>query len=227
PGASDQPIEYRVERVRDGRLFSSRTVDAVQNDKLIWRTLVSCSVDDYGGVGHSRQRPCISPPESALTIQQIAESDGGLGEYWDGFSSVEVRIAEVSESDVTLRSAAPERHLWLRVTEDLSDDRALHQAAVAYVSDLMMIGASVTPHGYTIGHENTLAKDWLAVSLDHSMWFHRHVRADEWILFELSTPTAAKGRAAIESSVFDGDTQTSHEQAVHVVQEAFLRRTTH
>ncbi|XGU21074.1 hypothetical protein ACETU7_13525 [Rhodococcus sp. 3Y1] len=88
----------------------------------------------------------------------------------------------------TTHSAAPPRNIWMRSAQRLSDDPLIHVAALAYASDLMLMATALTPHGYDIGQEHSLDTDWTGVSLDHTMWFQRPVRADEWLLFEHSTP---------------------------------------
>lgn len=217
PGRSDRPVHFRVERLRDGRQFSTRVVDAVQDDRLVCRSTVSL-VEPRDGLGHSRRRPVSAPAEASTDLRVLAEADGGLGEYWEGFTTVEVRVAP-EDPQTPLHSAAPVQNIWMRVTEDLGDDPLLHQAAIGYVSDLMLMSMAVAPQGHRAGQERSLAERWSAVSLDHTLWFHHPARADEWLLFEHASPTAHQGRALVEAAVF-GEPDA---QVCHVVQEALVR----
>lgn len=218
-GLPGPPVRFEVERLRDGGVISTRVVSAVQEDRVLCRSTVS-AVAARDGVGHSRPRPVTSSPLDSPDLQEVAAPDGGLGEYWDDFRSIEVRVAPVDHEAEPEHSAAPVRNIWMRSADRLPDDPLVHQAALAYASDLMLMSMAVAPHGMTTGFERSLADQWHAVSLDHTMWFHRDVRADEWMVFEHSSPSANAGRALIEAAVF----AETGEQACHVAQEALIRR---
>jgi acyl-CoA thioesterase-2 len=94
----------------------------------------------------------------------------------------------------------------------------MHAAGLLYISDLMLISASVAAHGYRLGHERAFDEHWIAVSLDHAVWFHAPARADEWLLFEQVSPAAGNGRALTHAAVFDA----SGAACATVVQEALL-----
>lgn len=215
-GRSGAPVTYRVERLRDGRQIATREVSAWQGERLVCRSIVSCtSIAD--GLSHSRPAPPTGGPEAATDLHILAAPDGGLGEYWDDFASIEVRVEPPQPAATT--AAAPAENVWMRSVDPLGDDPLLHRAAVAYASDLMLMSTALTPHGHTTGHETTLARNWWAVSLDHTMWFQRDVRADAWMLFEHSTAAAHDSRVLIDASVFDVD---GH-HAVRITQEALVR----
>jgi len=217
PGRSDLPVRFQVEHLRDGRQFSTRVVDAVQDDRLVCRSTISL-MEPREGVAHSRRRPVSASVEDSVELRELAEADGGLGEYWEGFSAVDVRVSP--ESDETpLHSAAPVQNIWMRVAEELGDDPLVHQAAIGYVSDLMLMSMAVAPHGHRAGQERSLGERWSAVSLDHALWFHQPARADDWLLFEHATPTAHAGRSLVEAAVFGAP----ESQVCHVVQEALVR----
>lgn len=215
-GLSATPVTYRVERLRDGRQIATREVSAWQGDRLVCRSIVSCTTIDEG-LSHSRPAPPTGGPEAATDLHTLAAPDGGLGEYWDDFGSIEVRVEQPQPASPA--AAAPPENVWMRSVDPLGDDPLVHRAAVAYASDLMLMSTALTPHGHTTGHETTLARRWWAVSLDHTMWFQRDVRADDWMLFEHSTAAAHDSRALIDASVFDADGQ----HAVRVTQEALVR----
>lgn len=142
-----------------------------------------------------------------------------MGEYWDDFASIEVRVEPqpvVPEPSVW---AAPPENVWMRTVESLGDDPLLHRAAIAYASDLMLMSTALTPHGHQTGHETTLARQWWAVSLDHVIWFHDDARADDWLLFEHSTAAAHDSRVLIDAAVFSPEGR----HICRITQEALVR----
>lgn len=217
-GTPGTPVSFRVERLRDGRRFSTREVSAWQGDRLLCRSIVSCAVP-ADGISHSRPAPATPGPDECPDIREVAAVDGGLGEFWEDFAAIEVRLAPDVDGPAA-HSASPANGVWMRSVEPLGDEPVVHRAALAYASDLMLMSTAVTPHGHVSGHERTLASTWDAVSLDHAVWFRGVPRADEWMLFEHTTPIAASGRAVIEAAVFD----EAGDAVGHVVQEALVTR---
>lgn len=216
-GSTDRPVTFVVERLRDGRTISTREVSARQGERLLCRTIVSFAAD-RPGLSHARPAPSTPGPLDCPSLDEVAAADGGLGEFWEDFASIDVRVAPDVEGPVP-HSASPPNGIWMRTSTPLPDDPLVHAAAVAYASDLMLMSTAVTPHGHTTGHERSLAARWDAVSLDHALWFRRIPRADDWLLFEHTTPMAAAGRALIEAGVFD----LAGDPVCHVAQEALLR----
>ena len=216
-GTTGEPVTFHVERLRDGRQLSIREVSARQGDRLLCRSIVSCAAD-ADGISHSRPAPTTPDPDDCVDIRDVADADGGLGEFWEDFATVEVRIVPDVPGAIA-HSASPANGVWMRTIESLPDDGLVHRAALAYASDLMLMSTAVTPHGHVPGHERTLAATWNAVSLDHTMWFRLRPRADEWMLFEHTTPLAHGGRALIEAGVFDAAGTT----VGHVAQEALVK----
>ena len=216
-GSTGRPVTFAVERLRDGRTISTREVSARQDDRLLCRTIVSFATDRVG-LSHARPAPSTPGPMDCPSLEEVAEADGGLGEFWEDFAAIDVRVAPDVEGTVP-HSASPPNGIWMRTSTPLPDDPLLHAAAVAYASDLMLMSTAVTPHGHTTGHERSLAARWDAVSLDHTLWFRRTPRADDWLLFEHTTPMAGAGRALVEAGVFDLD----GDPVCHVAQEALLR----
>ena len=151
------------------------------------------SIDE--GITHSRAVPTALPPTECVTLQELAEADGGLGEVWEEFSAIEIRVSPLDSHSPTAHSAAPPRNIWMRSAQRLSDDPLIHVAALAYASDLMLMATALTPHGYHIGQEHSLDTDWTGVSLDHTMWF--------------STPCAGGRVAALRAL----DPHSSHRQS--------------
>ncbi|GAA1748026.1 acyl-CoA thioesterase [Aeromicrobium alkaliterrae] len=217
-GLSGTPVTYRVDRLRDGRQVATREVSAWQGDRLVCRSTISCTtIDD--GLSHSRPRPASVGPDAAVDLRVLAEPDGGLGRFWDDFTAIEIRVEPEDPPGPAGAWASPPQNIWMRSVERLGDDPLLHRAAIAYASDLMLMSTAVTPHGHTTGAETTLAEQWWAVSLDHTMWFHRDVRADDWLLYEHATTAAHDSRALIDAAVFGPDGT----QACRITQEALIR----
>lgn len=216
-GRTGTPVTFRVERLRDGRQLSTREVSAWQDDRLLCRSIVSCAVETEG-LDHSRPAPTTVGPDDSRDLRDVAAADGGLGEFWEDFDAIEIRLAPDVPGEIP-HSASPANGVWMRATETLGDDPVVHRAALAYASDLMLMSTAVTPHGHVPGHERSLAARWTAVSLDHTLWFRGRSRADAWMLFEHTTPLAGSGRALIEAAVFD-EAGTS---ICHVAQEALIR----
>lgn len=218
-GRAGEPVSFRVERLRDGRSVSTREVSAWQDDRLLCRTVVSCTTID-SGLSHSRPTPRALGPEAAVDLRVLAEPDGGLGAFWDEFRAVDIRVEPgPAPGTAAPGAAAAPQNIWMRAADPLDDDPLLHRAAIAYASDLMLMSTAVTPHGHTTGAETSLSREWWGVSLDHTIWFHRDVRADEWLLFEHATSSAHDARALIDAAVFGADGT----QACRITQEALIR----
>ncbi|KHL15128.1 acyl-CoA thioesterase-2 [Mumia flava] len=201
PGTTGSPVHLDVEVLREGGRSCVHEVRAHQDGRLVCRTAVASSAP-ADGIDHARTTPAVAPPEDSVDLRVLAQPDGGLGEFWEGFTAIEVRVAPVEEDVVPPHSATAARNIWMRAPHAIGDDPVRQRAALAYASDLMLMATAVAPHGAVTGHERTMAEQWWAVSLDHALWFQGDVRADEWMLFEHTTPMADAGRALVNAAVF-------------------------
>ncbi|GAA0954932.1 acyl-CoA thioesterase [Actinocorallia libanotica] len=217
-GTSSEPVRYRVEDLHTGRSRSTRQVSALQGDRLLCRSLVSAG-DDKGGISHARPAPDSGTVEESSPLSALAEDDGGLGDFWSGFEAIEIRVAPPAE-DERVQHPAATHNIWMRAAEPLPDDQLIHRAAVAYASDLMLMGTAATAHGVPLGHERTLMEQWWGLSLDHTIWFQDDVRGDDWIVFEHNAPMAHASRALIQAAAFD----RAGRAVCQITQEALLRR---
>jgi len=214
PGDPAVPLVYTVDRVRDGRSFTTRRVTAVQHGKAIF-TLSASFHHPEPGLEHAMPMPSVPAPEELRTdAERIAEALG------------QPLPASFTDSPIDLRSVGPlsmevdkdpslytGRHLvWLRVKERLPDDPLLHVCLMTYASDLTLLPTVLMQHG--VGW-----LDWSGVSLDHAMWFHRPFRADQWLLYAQESPVAAGGRGLARGEVFTAE----GELVVSVVQEGLVR----
>jgi acyl-CoA thioesterase II len=232
-GDTTIPIDYQVERIRDGRSFSTRRITAVQHDEAIFVLSASFHRHEDSPVFHQRRAPDAAAPRQGLPIfdGQPPAADGAeplpdgarddeRREAWArrGF---EVRVVAGfgmagSEPDGLYTggsgTAPPRLRAWLRVTERLPDDQHTHAAALVYMSDLTLSHSIMGPHGGMGGGMAT-------TSLDHAVWFHQPFRADEWLLFDQGSPVAANARGLAFGEFFDRDGLL----VATVVQEALVR----
>ena len=187
-GRTDLPIVYDVEAVRDGGSFSSRRVVARQSGRVMFYLSASFHVHEEG-YDHADPAPeAPTPEDSPLLTDVLAGLTGRSASGWQHeWGAIDARYVGDSRPGGAISDPAhPARaRVWVRVAGELPDDPVLHQAALAYTSDLTLIGVSVVPHGVVVGYTVQ------AASLDHAMWFHRPFRADRWLLYDQVSPSAS------------------------------------
>ncbi|HXA28486.1 MAG TPA: acyl-CoA thioesterase II [Candidatus Angelobacter sp.] len=219
PGDIRVPILFEVDRIRDGRSFTTRRVVAVQHGKAIFNLSASFHVEEPG-IEHQLDMPANLPdPESLPTVAEMVEPHrerlGELGEWWLRRRPIDVRYVE-PEVPAPLRDGvkAQYQRVWIKADGPLPDDPLLHACVVAYASDMTLLDTTVLPHGMTWGKGLLMG-----ASLDHAMWFHRPFRADEWLLYDQDTPAAYGARAFARGSIFSSDGRL----VVSVAQEGLVR----
>jgi acyl-CoA thioesterase II len=187
-GRTDIGIVYDVEQVRDGGSFSSRRVVARQGGKVIFYLSASFHTHEEG-FEHADPAPDAPGPDESPRISAVLEGlTGRSAELWEHeWGVIDVRYVGDSRPGGAIQDPAhPARaRAWVRVAGELPDVPTLHQAALAYTSDLTLLGASTVPHGVLVGFNVQ------AASLDHAMWFHRPFRADRWLLYDQVSPSAS------------------------------------
>ncbi len=216
PGDPAVPIIYDVERIRDGRSFSTRRVLARQHGRPIYYLSASLQRAEKGLAHHDRM-PDVIPPDLAMPIRELAKQQGSAAsQEWEReWAALDARYVGTSAVGLAADPDRPARsQLWLRVDGDLGDDPATQLAAFTYASDLTLLGAALTPHGVDI-----MSPRLQAASLDHSIWFHRPFRADDWWLYDQTSPFAGGGRGLATARVF---TQ-SGDLVATVAQEGLIR----
>jgi len=218
PGDPAVPLVYLVERVRDGRSFTTRRVTVVQHGKTIFTLSASFQETEPGFFDHFEPMPDVpAPDEVEPTSVRLRRLFGpAVDEYtWD--SPIELRhvgpLSVEVERDPSL--ATPDNVVWLRADGDLPDDPLLHVCLMTYASDMTLLDTVLHAHGVSWS-------DGLIVgaSLDHAMWFHRPFRADRWLLYAQDSPSASGGRGLARGEVYTSE----GELVVSVVQEGLLRR---
>jgi acyl-CoA thioesterase-2 len=215
PGDPAVPLVYLVDRVRDGRSFTTRRVSAIQHGRPIFTLSASFHHEEPGPV-HADPMPDVPPPdEIPRTIDRMEKLFGTLpSQFRDG--PIDLRsigpLTFEAERDPALRST---RNLvWLRVDGDLPDDPLLHVCLMTYASDLTLLDSVLLGHGLSWADGKTSG-----ASLDHAMWFHRPFRADRWLLYAQQSPVAAGARGLAHGEVFTAE----GELVVSVMQEGLIR----
>jgi acyl-CoA thioesterase-2 len=197
------PIVYEVDRIRDGRSFTTRRVVAIQHGHAIFSMSVSFHVQEPG-VTHQAKMPDVPPPErlpsdSDLRDRVLPMMPDSVRRYYERERPIELRPVEF-ERYLGKKYPDGRFHVWIRTTAPLPDVRAIHQCALAYASDFMLLDAALIPHGRTV-FEKTI----MAASLDHALWFHRPFRADEWLLYAQDSPNASGARGFSRGLIFTRD----------------------
>ncbi len=212
------PIVYDVENVRDGRSFMTRRVAARQHGEIIFYMTASFQVDEPGWDHQDVMPPVPGPDESISLGDLVAQTSEKAAERWKReWSSFDIRyVGDNRAEDDPQRALVPAvQRLWFRADGTLPPSRPLHNAAFAYISDLSLLGASLVPHGVVIGSPQVKP-----ASLDHTIWFHRPIAADQWLLYDQTSPSASGARGLSTARVFslDGTLVAS------VAQEGLIRR---
>ncbi len=206
PGAPKVSTTYQVDRVRDGRSFATRRVTGLQNDKAIFSMSASFHVGD-DGPEHQDTMPAVPDPESLANVRGTSDAVGvWFQKEWPDW---DIRIIPAAEVDARPGVAAQQR-VWFRYHHPLPDDPVFHVCVLAYMSDMTLLGSARVPHPHT--HTQ-------GASLDHALWFLRPFRADDWLLYDQTSPSAGYGRALTQGRIFD----RAGNLVAAVVQEGLMR----
>lgn len=239
PGATDAPLVYYVENDRDGGTLTTRTVTARQHGRQIFRMTASFKMPEDGGLEHQDHLPPGTPgPEDSPKLDGGPQTEAVFKRLGLPFLDVD---AEFGVLDVRWAGEAKEhaahpsaQRFWYKVNGHIPDldaavlgvthpeidqpvlsqmlTQQLHDAVLAYLSDVSLLSTTLVTHGVAYG------PDLMAVSLDHSMWFHRRLRVDDWLLFEQMSPSASAAVGLALGRVYQ------HEQLVSTqAQEGLIR----
>ena len=202
PGDTAVPIIYDVEELRDGRSFATRRVVARQHGRAIYYQTASFQRPEEG-FEHQDAMPDVPQPEEGIDLAEMFRSRGsGDTMDWEReWAALDVRYVGNSERGLSGDPSRPARaRLWIRVNGDLPGDPLQHLAAFTYASDMTLLGSSLVPHGVHVG-----SPGMQVASLDHTVWFHRPFRADEWWLYDQESPSASGARGLALARVFTQD----------------------
>jgi len=212
------PIIYEVDRIRDGRSFTTRRVTAIQHGAAIF----SMEVSFHGaepGLSHQFLMPEVPKPdtlpsESEIRQRMLSRMPDPVRTYYQRERPIEMRAVEYGRY-LGEKVEGDGFHVWIRATGSLPDEPAIHQCVLAYASDMSLLGAALIPHKL-----NIFNNEIMAASLDHAMWFHRPFRADEWLLYVQDSPNLAGSRGFARGLIFAGDGTL----VASVAQEGLLRQ---
>lgn len=202
-GDPNIPIVYDVEVVRDGGSFNTRRVAARQHGAIIFYMTASFQKHEDGWE-HQDRMPLVPPPEEATPLADMIEARGShySADWNKEWASFDMRyIGDNREPDDPQRAFVPVcQRLWFRADGTLPESSDVHNAAFTYISDFSLLGAALVPHGQFIGSPNVQP-----ASLDHTIWFHRPIAADQWLLYDQTSPSASGARGLATARVFAQD----------------------
>ena len=214
PGDPTVPILYEVDRIRDGRSFSTRRVVAIQHGRAIFNLQASFH-DSETGPDHQLPMPTGLPsPDSLPDFKtRMAPYKERMGEWYERPRPIDLRYID---GDPFTREGRPatDQRVWLRADGRLPDDPTLHACIVTYASDMTLLDTTVLPFGWSWDSPNLQM-----ASLDHAMWFHRPFRADEWLLYDQTSFSTGAARGLAGGAIFTEDGRL----VVTVVQEGLVR----
>jgi len=215
PGDDREPITFAVERLRDGRSFTARRVHALQDDRPILSMIASFQ-EEAPGLDHGDEMPDVPAPEDLpTTFDLLGHIDHPAAQYWSRGRAIDVRHVQrpvywQADDDRRARQA-----VWIRTVAPIpSDDPLLHRAVLAYASDYTLLESVLRRHGVTWATPGLKP-----ASLDHAMWWHRPARADEWLLYVQTSPSASGARGLGAGRMFTQDGRL----VASVAQEGMLR----
>lgn len=200
PGDMNIPIVYSVDRIRDGKSFTTRRVIAIQKGRPIFNMSVSFQVHE-GGLEHQIDMPDVPAPEDCADEDQVwelmkADAPAGFTERPERARPVELRYID-PWNEFKPQKMAPVQSVWFRTNGKMPDDVRLNQCLLAYASDMTLLDTSVRPHAISWQDDNLQM-----ASLDHAMWFHRPFKTDDWLLYAQDSPSMSGARGFNRGSVF-------------------------
>ena len=212
------PIIYEVDRIRDGRSFTTRRVIAIQHGRAIFSTEVSFHVAEDGPMHQFAMpdvpRPDALPSEAEVRDRLLSRMSDPVRRYYERERPIELRPGEYGRY-LGEKIEGNRFHIWLRATGRLPDEPAIHQCVLAYASDMTLLDTALIPIGKTVFNE-----DIMAASLDHALWFHRPFRADEWLLYAEDSPNLGGARGFARGLIYASDGTL----VASVAQEGLLRQ---
>ncbi|MFK0292378.1 acyl-CoA thioesterase [Streptomyces sp. NPDC090442] len=227
PGDPGAPIVYTVDRIRDGRSFTTRRVVAVQHGKPIFHLTASFHVVEEAALEHQQPMPAAPDPLELPTATELlprhAErylSPEVAERLLEARAAIDLRYVDEPPYATVGRPREPRSQVWFRTQGKLDDDCVIPRplldvCLVTYVSDMTLLDSILLAHGrggWAVG-------DVVGASLDHAMWFHRPLRADEWLLYDQESPTSQSGRGLGQGRIFTAEGQL----VVTVMQEGVVR----
>jgi len=218
PGDATKPVVYEVENIRDGRSFSTRRVQAIQNGKSIFYMTASFQ-ELEPGFDHQDKMPEVKGPEGLPSYGDF------IFEHQD-LLPANVRDKFLAEKPIEMRPlsqynwVSPDptdssTHMWIKTNGELPDDLRIHTYMLAYASDFHFLPTALLPHGVSHWQPN-----FQIATIDHAMWFHRPFRFDDWLLYSVTSPSASSGRGLVRGQIFN----RNGELVASTMQEGVIRQ---
>ena len=205
PGQMDKPIIFTVDRIRDGKSFTTRTEKAIQDGEAIFNCSVSFQKREEG-LSHQIPMPDLPGPEglkNELEIREDISKDLTINKddlpLFLRKREVEMRPIEIYDY-ANPKKSPPYRHTWIRPDGVMPDDEKIQQAFLLYISDMGLLAAANQPHG-----RNFLTKNLQVASLDHAMWFHQKLDFNDWVLYAIDSPYSGNSRGFCKGSIYSRD----------------------
>lgn len=213
PGDPTTPILYEVDRIRDGKSFTTRRVVAIQHGRAIYNMQASFHVEEVS-LEHQIPMPDVPGPDTIPPVLELIDGAGAIVDEWfKRQHPIDQRFIGGPPWSPT-RNKSTHQQLWIRADGELPDDPLLHAGVVTYASDMSLFDAILAPHSIRWDEGR-----FMGASLDHCMWFHRDVRADEWLLYDTDSPIAHGARGLARGFLFN----QAGELCVSLVQEGLTR----
>ncbi len=219
-GDINAPIIYDVDRARDGGSFSNRRVVAIQHGRPILNLAASFQTPEEG-LSHQAEMPDVPAPDGLKDLTHLAADildkiPVKLQRFMTDQRPFEFRPVE-TQSFNEPKKLPPYKNVWIRAADTLSDETALHQNLLTYVSDFELLATATLPHGLSFTRGNVIM-----ASLDHALWFHRDFKMDDWLLYSMDSPNASGARGFARGQLFTAQGQlvasTSQEGLVRVIE---------
>jgi acyl-CoA thioesterase-2 len=216
PGIPGVPIVYQVDRIRDGRSFTTRRVLGVQQGRTIFALTADFHLPEESAFEHQVARPEVPEPESLPTaLEEVSSVVGELPPFISRRQPFDIRYVDrLRWTQEELAGVEPRSAVWLRTNGKLCDDPLIHVCAVTYASDMTLLDAVRVPVEPLWGERH-----FDLASLDHAMWFHQPFRADDWLLYQQESPIATGARGLARGQIFDRQGRL----VVSVMQEGLFR----
>ncbi|MCM2283192.1 MAG: acyl-CoA thioesterase II [Desulfobacula sp.] len=216
-GDAKKPVVYTVDRIRDGRSFITRRVVALQDGRAIF-TMAASFHKTEPGFDHQDPMPKIEGPDGIESEVDMAKRlahriPPEIYEKLVCKKPIEIRVVNPI-NPFAPKTLPPEKYVWFRAIDKITDDMATHRCMLAYASDFHLVGTALYPHGKTFW-----SRDMQVASLDHCIWFHREFKMNDWLLYAMKSPSAASARGLSLGSIFTRDGVL----VASVAQEGLLR----
>jgi acyl-CoA thioesterase II len=217
PGDPSVPIIYQVDRIRDGKSFTTRRAVGVQHGEAIFALSCSYQRQEEGWM-HQPTMPDVPKPDQLASDAELkqrfmAVMPKPVRDYWERERPIELRPVDLTRY-VARMPQEPKQYVWVRAAGSLPSDRTVHEAVLAYASDMTLLDTTLVAHGKSV-----FDLDVQAASIDHALWFHAAVKADEWHLYAQESPFAGGARGFARGQIWSLDGRL----VASVAQEGLVR----